>query len=378
VSPAWEAKGRYHHERGENARGDQYIAASRMDTLRRELMDVIETGAGERHIAQIASETRELVLRRYLALTGIFDTARLSLTQIRTERNDLNRRLTQLTAAAATVRDGLKLELREAIRRMDGDFSSLAGFLHDHLDAEIAKANVLTNNRDIRRIETQKVELLKEFAAEHGPVSTWQKAFDVFLAGAAATIRAALRDTESSPEMATMSAQIDLEQLSVPASEKYRTSPQDIVQAVSGVVTISTPAVTAAAAAMGMLTGPVLLVPAAITLVAGVAFGLLQVSKQNHTQLDGARRAMIAGLADVAKNYRTTFQAAAEIQGTQVIDRMDEILAERREDMSRRIILLERRLAEPEYVDRTELITRLDPYLKTGKSLIDALRALSR
>lgn len=378
VSPAWEAKGRYHRGIDETATGERFIAASQMDVLRGELTDMIEAGAGKRHIAQIASETHELVFRRYLALTNIFDAARLSVEQIGTERDDLSRRLAQLTAAANTVRDGLKLELRDAVRQVDRVFRSLTGFLRDHLTDQINEANVLTSNRDLGRIETQKVALLKQFAEQHGPVSTWQEIFENFLKGAGDTIRATLRDTESSADMATASAVIDLERLTVPPSEKYRTSSQDIVQAISGVVGISTPVAAAVAAALGVATGPILIVPAAVTVLAGVVFTVLRSSRQNRTQLDEARKAMIAGLDEVAGSYRNAFLAAAQLQGLQVIDRVDELIGERREDMSRRIILLERRLAEPEYVDRTQLITRLDPHLTTARSMIDALKALSR
>lgn len=377
VSPAWEAQGVYLQDHQQPAHGKRLIAESNMDRLRDELTDMIDSGAGKRHIAQIAAEARELVLRRHLPMIGIYDAARLPLAQIAAERNDLGNRLAQLHAAARTVRELLDLKLRDAVKRVDRSFPPLINFLRDHLIYEISQANVLNNKRDIGRIETQKVALLKTFAAGW-VVPAWQANFDQFLARAAEIVRLTLRDTESSTEMARMSAQVDLEQLRVPAAEKYRTTPKEFMKSISGVVGIASSAAGVIAATFSATVAPIVAVPAAAAVIAGVVFAALRTATHNRTQIDMARQAMIAGLDNVANTYRIGFLSAAHMQGMQVIDRVGQLITERMEDMSRRIILLDNRLSEPDNVDRSELIARLEPHLQAGRSLIDGLKAISK
>jgi hypothetical protein len=378
VSPAWEAMGKRYKTDGDASKGNQFIAASRMDQLRHALIDLIEAGAGQRHIATIAIEARTLVLKRYQALVGLLDSARLSLDQISRERDDLGRRATQLAAATATVRDHLNAALRDHIQSIDRSFGGLSSYLHQELDDEIGAAN-LTRERETVRLEMRKAEALNEWATNRGPMRAWEVKFKDFLDDAWDVVRTTLRNTEPSEEMAAAAAaRVDLEQLTVPPSQKYRTSTQDIVQTISGFLGISTPVATAVATGIGIISGPALLVPAAVTVLAGVAYTVIRGRRSKVTALGLLRKEWIDGLNHTARYYRDAFLTAAQTQGTQIMDRVGELLSERREDMSRRIILLERRLAEPEYADRSDLVARLEPYCRTGQVLLAELKAIAR
>lgn len=376
VSPAWEAMGKWYKAEGDAVKGSRFIAASRMAELRRALTDLIEAGVGQRHIATIAVETRTLVLKRYQALVGLLDSARLSLDQISGERDDLSRRLTQLTAAAVSIRDHLNTALRDHIQSIDRSFRGLSDHLHHELDREIATAN-LTKEKEAIQVEMCKAKALKEWATNHGPVRVWETKFKDFVDNAWDVVRATLRDTEPSEAMAVTTEQVDLEQLIVPPSQKYRTSLQDIVQTFSGAVGISTPIATAIATSVGVISGVALVVPATVTVLAGFAYVVVRGRKSRETALDLLRKEWIDGLDLAAKYYRDAFLTAVQAQGTQIIDRVGELLSERREDMSRRIILLERRLAEPEYADRSDLVARLEPYCRTGQVLLAELKAIT-
>lgn len=376
VSPAWEALGRWHLSRGDEAPGKKLIAASRMGRLRQTLTDMIESGTGREHLARVAVEAHGIVAPRQQVLTELLDSARLPLEQLSSEREDLSRRLGQLTKAIAVVRDQLEGTLRYHVKRTGQTFNDLAGHLHDELDEQIRAAN-LTKDKEASRVEMQRARVLEGWVAT-GPAEFWAAEFGSFTGDVLNTVRSLLRDTDPAQELGMTSARVDLRELTVPPSKRYRTGTQDLIQKISGFVGLSTPVATAIAASAGVLAGPLLAVPAGVTLLAGIVYTGIRNRQSRTTALDMLREEWVDGLDLAAKNYREAFVAAAAVRGTEVIDRAIELLSDRRDELSRKIILVESRLGEPENTDKSALVSRLEPHCTTGAELLTALRTLSR
>jgi hypothetical protein len=150
-----------------------------------------------------------------------------------------------------------------------------------------------------------------------------------------------------------------------------------VLQAVSGLVGVSTPVVTALATAAGMISGPALVIPAAVTVVAAVAYGLIVRRRSGNTELQELRRQWISDLDEAAAEYQSAFVAAAHMQGTEMIERAMDILSERVDELSRRVILVENRIAEPAYADRSELVAALEPHVRAGAQILTSFRDLS-
>jgi hypothetical protein len=376
VSPAWEALGRWHIANGEELKGRKLIAMSRMGRLRDALTAVIEGGVGREHLNAIAIEARTHLLRRHQMLTGLLESARLPLNRLAGERDDLSRRHTQLTMAVATIRENLEGDLRVRVNRVRRGFHGLADHLHQELDEAIGKAN-LTKEEETDRLELRKDEALREWAVK-GPKTTWEAQFDEFRMNALDLLRENFRESESAADLGAASSRVDLEQIKVPPSPRYRTSTQDVVQTISGVVGLSAPVVTAIAQGAGIISGYALAIPAGVVVLAGVVYGVARRSNARTTALTLLRKELIDGLDQVADHYRDAFLAAALTQGAEVIARVMELVAERRDELSRKIILIDRRLAEPEYADRGDLVAKLEPHCAAGGEVLTGLRAFTR
>jgi hypothetical protein len=376
VSAAWEALGRWHQSRGDELQAKKLIAASRMGRLRRTLIDMIDSGTGREHLARVAVEAHSIIAPRQQVLTELLDSARLPLEQLSSEREDLSRRLNQLTKAIAVVRDQLEGTLRYHVKRTGQTFDGLAGYLHEELDEPIRAAN-LAKEKEASRLENEKTRVLEGWVAK-GPAEFWSAEFTSYTENVLNTVRSLLRDTEPAQDLGTISARVDLKELTVQPSARYRTGTQDMIQKISGFVSISTPVAAAIAASAGVIAGPFLAVPAGVTLLAGVVYAGIRNRRSRTTALDLLREEWVSGLDDTAKNYREAFVVAAAARGHEVIDRAIELLSDRRDELSRKIILVESRLGEPENTDKGALVARLDPHCRIGAELLTALRAVSR
>ncbi|WP_162641870.1 GTPase domain-containing protein [Streptosporangium sp. 'caverna'] len=373
VSPAWEALSRWHEKQGERNASISRESMSRMDKLRKALTDIIEAGAGRQHLTSMARETRTHVLRRHQALTTLLASAQTPLNELSDRKNDLSRRLTQLRVAMAVVRTHLETSLEGHARRVDRSFEGLEAYLHHELDAEIRSAD-LTKEKEAIKIETRKEKLLREWANDRGPRTIWEDEYKDFMNSALSLVRETISETSSPEGLATATSKVDLQQLTIPPSQRYRTSAQDLVQTISGIVGVSTPVLTAIATAAGLVGSPALIVSGGVAVLAGIMYGTIRRNKSKSTALDHLRKEWIENLDKTAEHYRGAYAYAVGGRGTLIIDRVDELLSERRDELSREIILIEHRLAEPQNADRSDLVSRLDPHCQAGEKVLAALK----
>jgi hypothetical protein len=378
VSPALEAQGQWYLEYGDIEKGNQLIAESRMKTLRSILTEMIDTDTGPQHIASVAREALRLITPRYRVLDEVFDAARLPLEQLEEERQAVSTRLENLQAAIDVNRSQLENMLRSSIRPVEQQFSALVRHLHDELDPEIRSADLLKLG-EANRIEVRRTQVLHAWAERPGgPVDRWNKEFDSFTRDVLGILRNALRDSDPLGDFGVAARQVDLEQLTVPASRRHQQTVQDVVQKTAAFVSTVTPVAAGITAALGVVTGPMLFVPAGVAAGAGVLYAAIKRKTGRESQLDVLRREWVDDLDQVAEHYRQSFVAALSANGMAVIDRAIEILTERTMQLSRKIILIEERMAEPEYVGRQSLIGRLGPCCREGEELVTALRKLSQ
>lgn len=376
VSSGWEAQGRRKIENGEIEEGNILMAASRMKRLRRALSDLIYTRTGSKHIVAVTYEARNLLAPRQRGLSEVLDSARLPLKQLSVEYDHLNHRLSQLKFAINTISEQLEDVLQRHIKNTGISFDGLPDYLHQELDADIQAAN-LTKESEATQIEVRKSQLLQEWAVSHGPVRTWDKEFGDFVVATLEIVRAKLRETDPLGGLGSVSARVDLGQLRVIPSKRYRSDTKDVMQKISGFVSLSTPLASALAAGVGILTGPLLAVPAGITLTAAIIYTEIRRRKTAETALDALRKEWLDGLNDAAKQYQDLFLASARVRGQMVIDRAIELLSERRYELSRKVVVVEGRLADSDIVGHSDLIAQLEPYCQQGEELLSDLDQLT-
>jgi hypothetical protein len=378
VSPAWEARGIWEREHGSPVRGEKLIAASRMDLLRRALADLIESGTGRRHLISAAGEAQAIISPRFRELVEILDSARLPLAELADERARLERRHSQLKSAIHSVRDQLEGALRDHVRRVERSFDGLAEHLHSELDSRIMSAD-MTKERETAKIEFEQTQAMQEWvsAAGNRPESVWQREFDSFVEGALTTVRSTLADSASHESFGELAGRVDLDQLKIPPTEKYRADTQDVIQRISGVVGISSFVGGSIAAATGVLTGGLIAIPIGVTMAAGLAYEGLRRRKGRQTARDHLRQEWTSGLDEVAAHYRMSYLAAATARGAEVVARSVELLSERHDELSRKMIMVDRRLAQPDNVDKNAVVAMLEPYCANGRELLKQLEKFS-
>ncbi|GAB3444943.1 hypothetical protein GCM10027436_33700 [Actinophytocola sediminis] len=377
VSPAWEALGSWHIANGDEAKGKKLIAASRMRRLRRALTDIIDAGTGRQHITTIAVEARTLLAPRHQIYAELLDSARLPLDKLATERDMLARRLEHLKSAVELIRERLDDALWGHIRLVNRSFRELSNHLEAELASEIRVAD-LTKDKEANRIQVRKTQVLQRWVTNNGPVQVWDAEFAGFAEGVLGAVRSALRDTDATDALGWANAQVDLDKLTVPPAQKYRSSPQDVMQKVSGFVGLSTPVAGAVAASAGVIAGPFLAIPAGVTLIAGMVYGGIKKKRSKETALDVLRQEWIDGLGEAARHYQEAFVTAAALRGDEVIDRAIELLSGRMIELSHKIMMVEKRLNEPDSTDRGDLVARLEPHCQAGAEILGELKRLSR
>jgi hypothetical protein len=347
-----------------------------MRRLRRTLSDLVNTGTGHRHLLTVAIEARALMMPHQRMLVGLLESARLPLSHLSHEREDLGRRLEILKSAIGTIREQFEAALQHHVRVTERSFQGLADLLRIELIDEIRNAN-LANEKDVNRLEVRKAQLLQEWVANRGPGQVWEGQFQEFSNAVLDTVRTTLLDASRTGDLGANAAPLGIRDLAVPPTRRYRPGARDYVQQVSGIVGISTPFATMLAAVAGLITGPVIVVPTSVALIAGLLYAYIARNRANSSELKVLRQQWIDELDETANTFRESFAAAAYIRGSEMIDRAMEILSERTEELSRRIILVEARLAEPDYADRGELVATLEPHVRSGTEILEALRTLS-
>lgn len=375
VSPAWEAQGRWHLAQGDTSQGEKLISASRMRPLRRILTELIDAGTGREHLLTVAREARVLLMPHQRRLVDLLESARMPLDGLSSEHDDLGRRLAVLRSAINAIHERFQTLLRHHIKVTDRSFHGLADLLRIELVDEINAAN-LKSEKEVNRLEIRKAQILQEWVAEHGPERVWREQFSEFSRNVLATVQAALRDADRANGFGADAARVDLADLAVYPARRYRPNARDVLQQLAGFVGIYTPVATAIAAAAGLITGPVLAVPASVALAAGVIYAYIARSRADVSEIKALRQQWIDDLEETARTYRGAFIAAAQLSGTETIDRAMEILSERAEELSRRILLVETRLAEPDYADLSDLVATLDPQVRYGAALLESLRTM--
>ncbi len=131
-------------------------------------------------------------------------------------------------------------------------------------------------------------------------------------------------------------------------------------------------AASVAGVAAGVLSGPALWASMGVAASAAVAYAGFRVRAGKVTSLDLTRQEWIDHLDKAAEQTRDSFLAAADQAGVELIDRSEEILSDRLNQLSSSIHVLDIRIATPEIRNRRSLIERLDPCVAEGDELIEA------
>ena len=377
VSPALEARGGLLLSQGKDPEGRQLVAESRMGELRRVLDNLIRTDTGKRHITAVATEVGAIVAPRYQTLADRLHDERLPIDQLTAQRTELGKRLHDLKAATDTTGSELEGMLQQRLRIVERPFEQLAAHLHAALDEQIRSAD-LRRRKEENYIQVLKTQIIREWiTAPDGSAAVWEREFESFTTDVLGVVRPALRASDHPVGEFGVGVTIDIEQLTVPRSERPQADTQNILQRASAVVGLLSTATTAVIGELGLASGATLLVPGGMAATA-LAYAAFKFRNSNTTSLDVLRDEWIEDLNRAADEARRWFISTAGIAGSNVISRAVKILAERRNQLARRIIDIDDRMAQAENVDRQELIAHIEPLCARGDKLVSSVAQLIR
>jgi ElaB/YqjD/DUF883 family membrane-anchored ribosome-binding protein len=308
-------------------------------------------------------------------------TAMTPLAQLQSRRDALVSRLAGLDHVIDSVRDQLNKHLISHARVVKPTFSGLAENLHEVLDEVILSADLMST-KEANRVDVQKTLAIQDWIAKQGgPVSTWEREKAAFINRTRLAVGEELRKSYPSEYFDVIQQKIDINLLDVPDSPRHKSGTQDIVQRAAVVVGTVTPITAGVAAAIGIVTGPLLLVPAGIAVGAGLLYATLRHQRRRSSSMDLLRAEWISDLDKAAAEYTKLFETAIAATGGVIVDRAEAILRERSSELANEILHIERSIDEPENVDRKDLVNTLEPHVERGRALVvalDELRGLGR
>lgn len=373
VSPAWEAKGRQLLAQDKSVEGRRLVARSQMDELRRALDDLIRDGSGVRHLAQTAGEARAAVAPLVRTLQNALDAERLPIDRLTSERVSIEARIDALDRSVTTTQSQLRDALVARVHELEVPFKGLARHLHDELDEHIRAAD-LTRNKPANEIEVRKAQVIRAWMGlPGGPISIWESARQQLVDSALLAAQAAL--SEGVHEGSISSSSINVNDLTVPPSQRARTRNQDLVRSSAAVFSASSTLGTVTLAMLGIVTGPMLLVPGGVAAGTAMLYAALRFRASRVDTLDLVRNAWIRHLDEVAETMKRQFADAATKAGEQLIDRVGELLRGRKEELLRTKTTVDRRLADNS--ERRDRVEELEPVCAEGQELLASLESVA-
>jgi Dynamin family len=375
VSPALEARSSYPHLNDADFAAE-LAAESRMSELRRLLTQIIEVDTGRKHADVVAGEAYVIVQRHRAALLGALATERIPVDRIKDELDHIRDRVRVLDAEAGSLRSRLTENLRHSINEALSAFdeAGLSRQLHAALDEEIGSAN-LRREQVMNRIEVRKTQVVKEWLSARGGLQqSWDAAFEEFKEDTLSS----LRELIGSPGLPGIweSEALSMDMLSLPKPEQTNAEAEDLVRKATHVAGTIVPLVGIGTVVLGstaaIFAAPVVVpIGAAITL--GGLYAFMRDRKRKISVLEVMRQVEIDNLNSIPGESKEWFALSASVAGQMIIDRADEILDDHRRQLNASLRRLQRRLAEPETMERREFVEKLEAICSAGAAVETAL-----
>lgn len=375
VSPALEAQAAFEEAEG-NAGSRRLRDAGRMDGLRDRLTAMIEEGAGQWHLAQIADETRRIVRKRRRPITDMLQTHQVPVSELEEQRADVRRRLDRTEESATRARTRLGNNLDRRTRVAQDPFRELARVLHQGLDELIGSGSL--NAEHANEINVHQSRVFTEWMnSENGPATLWQRQLEKFETDCRSLVRLELNEDGSALRLVPVEP-LDIDQFLKPADSRQAIDVYRLVQAAAAAVAVA--GGLAGGAAWLMTTLSILtIVPPVTAAVATAATALFAAKMLSERQsiIDRARRERIAMLDQQAQNARDAFNEIVRDRGLMLIDAVESNISEHHTRLEAALAQINDRINDPNTVRSRDLVTYLTPFDQEAEQIITELLRFS-
>lgn len=373
VSPAWEAQATFDEGEGNLGAAARNRDASRMNTLRDQLTELINGGAGQRNLAKIAEETRYLLRRRHRPIADMVATHQLSVNDLKAQQDDLRTRLDSTAASAAKVRDVLSTDLDRDVRGTSALFKGLAKVLHDGLDTLIDSGDLDTEHQN--RIDVQQVRLFTDWmTAAQGPATVWQRQLAELEGRARAMLRSELGAEGEGAQLVGPEA-LNLNEMFANTPERRTHDVYGLVKAAAAAVGAAGPIIGGVAWVMTSLSLAAIALPAGIALLgSAVVIAGGKALKGRKTNTDRNRAERKEKIKQQAAIVEADFAAITDQQGRLLIDAIDVHIEQYSIRLQAALQQVTHRVNSPDMLYSREVVARLDPVDREGRALINNLQ----
>ncbi|WP_165485489.1 dynamin family protein [Protofrankia symbiont of Coriaria ruscifolia] len=374
VSAAWEAKAAAEEANGNATRNLRQ--RSGMDTLRDRLHRLVESGAGDRHLVQVADEARRLIRRRHRPIRDIVDAHQVSVDELASQQAAVAERLERAASSAEGMRAELADELERAIRVGQRPFADLPQELHCGLDQLIDEGKL--DAEHVHEIDVRQVQIYTQWmVGPDGPATVWQRQLEQLDAKGRTLLRLALGDDATGSQLVSPEP-LDSRLPPPPADARGVMSVYSLVQIAAGTVGVAGPFVGGAAALMTSLSLASIALPVGAAVAAAIGIAkITEVLKERESVIKKARSERKRMIDEQAKQAREDFVDAARSQGQMLIDAVEEHLEQHRARLHATLAQIMDRIDAEDTVASRELVARLAPVEQTGREIVAELRDLA-
>jgi hypothetical protein len=225
----------------------------------------------------------------------------------------------------------------------------------------------------MNRIEVRKTQVVKEWlSASGGLLSSWDAAFQEFKEDTLSSLRELIGGLNL-PGSDWESEALSMDRLSLPKPEQTNAEAEDLVRKATRIAGTIAPLVGIGTVAIGASAAAIAVVPVGAAITLAGLYALMRDRKRKISVLEVMRKVEIDNLNSVPRESKEWFVLTASVAGQRIIARADQILDEHRRQINARLRRLQRRLAEPETMERREFVEKLEAICSAGAAVETAL-----
>ncbi|WP_369169091.1 dynamin family protein [Streptomyces sp. R28] len=372
VSAALEAKAE--HEEANGRDGSTLRRRSRMGDLRERLQELLESGAGHKHLKLIGDEAGWVVRDRRRTLADLLDAHRMTVDKLEVERDLLRAQLEGMDASLARMRAELNDELDRRIRKAQRPFGGLSDELHRGLDALIDAGNLSAEH--VNEVGVRHVQIFNEWmTAPQGPGTLWEHE------------RAALDESarlflgsefgEETGSQLVGPEPLDLDAISLQSDGDNPWRAYGMFQAAANTLGVASPLAGGAVWLTTSLSLATIAVPVGAAILAAIGIArITDVLKERESKIQQARQERKEMIDEQTKEARAGFEEMVRNDGRRVIDAAEEYHHRHRSRLRATLEEIVQRINADDTARSREIVARLTPVEERGQAIATDIQDL--
>ncbi|WP_275946905.1 dynamin family protein [Streptomyces sp. T21Q-yed] len=365
VSAALEAQAEFEEAKGGD--GSTLRRRGRMGELRDRLQDLMESGAGHKHLKQVGDEAGWLVRGRRRTIADLLDVHRVTVDNMEAERNRLREQLEGMDDSLVRMRAELNDELDRRIRKAQRPFGNLADELHRGLDDLIDAGNLSAEH--VNDVDVRHVQVFNEWmTAPEGPGTLWEQERAALDDSARLFLRSEFGEDTQSQLVGPEPLDLDAIPLQSDGDTPWRA--YGMVQAWANTLGVASPLAGGAVWLTTSLSLATIAVPvgAAILTAIGIA-RITDALRERESKIQQARKERKEMIDEQAKEARTGFEEMVRNDGRRVIDAAEEYHHRHRSRLRATLEEIVQRINADDTARSREIVARLTPVEERGRAI---------